>query len=395
MSIADRWLLPDGVNEILPQQARQVEALRRKLVDLFDCWGYDLVMPPMIEYLESLLTGTGNDLALNTFKVTDQLTGRMMGLRADTTPQVARIDAHSLNRQGPTRLCYVNSVLHTVPANMLTSRSPMQIGAELYGHAGVDSDIEVISLMLEALTQVELGQPLTLDLGHVGIYRALVEQAELQDDDQAELFSLLQKKSLTELDALLETLQLSESQRNAFRLLAQLNGGRDTIERARQALQQEYPSIATALDDLEAIAEAVLTRFPQVSLYFDLGELRGYNYHTGAVFAVYVPTFGQPLAKGGRYDEIGKDFGRARPATGFSGDLKVIAELAVDHADRRGAILAPADGDSTLADKINALRLQGERVMRALPGVDCSAQEQGCDRQLILRDGVWDVAAAE
>ena len=307
MSIADRWLLPDGVKEILPAEARQVEALRRKLLSLFDSWGYDLVMPPMIEYLESLLTGTGNDLALNTFKVTDQLTGRMMGLRADTTPQVARIDAHSLNQQGPSRLCYANSVLHTVPANMLTSRSPMQIGAELYGHAGVESDIEVISLMLEALSQVDLGQPLTLDLGHVGIYRALVEQAGLGTDAQGELFTLLQKKSLTELDSLLAELSLDDAQVEAFRLLSRLNGGRDTLVRTREALLQGYPAIAAALQDLEAIADAVTARFPNVSLYFDLGELRGYNYHTGVVFAVYVPTYGQPLAKGGRYDEIGKD----------------------------------------------------------------------------------------
>ncbi len=195
MTTADRWLLPDGVKEILPTEAWQVEALRRKLLSLFDSWGYDLVMPPMIEYLESLLTGTGNDLALNTFQVTDQLTGRMMGLRADTTPQVARIDAHSLNHQSPSRLCYANSVLHTIPANMLTGRSPLQIGAELYGHAGVASDIEVISLMLESLQLAQLGQPLTLDLGHVGVYRALVERAELGADDEAELFALLQKKS--------------------------------------------------------------------------------------------------------------------------------------------------------------------------------------------------------
>ncbi len=395
MSIADRWLLPDGVKEILPPEARQIEALRCKLLSLFDSWGYDLVMPPMIEYLESLLTGTGNDLALNTFKVTDQLTGRMMGLRADTTPQVARIDAHSLNQQGPTRLCYANSVLHTVPANMLTGRSPMQIGAELYGHAGVASDIEVISLMLEALTLAQLQQPLTLDLGHVGVYRALAQRAELGADDQAELFALLQKKSLTELDALLARLALPEQQCRAFRLLSSLNGGGDTIARARQLLLPDYPEMAAALDDLEQIATAVGQRFPDVSLYFDLGELRGYNYHTGVVFAVYIPTYGQPLAKGGRYDEIGKVFGRARPATGFSGDLKVLAELAVDHAARLGSILAPVVLDADLLARVTELRQQGERVVQALPGVELNLTEMGCDRQLILRDGGWCIVAAD
>jgi len=395
MSIADRWLLPDGVKEILPVEARQIEALRRKLLSLFDSWGYDLVMPPMIEYLESLLTGTGNDLALNTFKVTDQLTGRMMGLRADTTPQVARIDAHSLNRQGPTRLCYANSVLHTVPANMLTGRSPMQIGAELYGHAGVASDIEVISLMLESLTLAQLGQPLTLDLGHVGVYRALAQEAGLGADDQAELFALLQKKSLTELDTLLSGLSLSDRQCQAFRLLSSLNGGADTIAKARQLLLPDYPQMAAVLDDLEQIATSVAERFPEVALYFDLGELRGYNYHTGVVFAVYIPSYGQPLAKGGRYDEIGKVFGRARPATGFSGDLKVLAELAVDHAGASAAILAPVEVSPVLQTKITELRRQGERVVQALPGVEQSWLGLDCDRQMILRDGDWCIVAID
>ena len=395
MSIADRWLLPDGVKEILPAEARQIEAFRRKLLNLFDSWGYDLVMPPMIEYLESLLTGTGNDLALNTFKVTDQLTGRMMGLRADTTPQVARIDAHSLNQQGPTRLCYANSVLHTVPANMLTGRSPMQIGAELYGHAGVASDIEVISLMLEALQQAQLNQPLTLDLGHVGIYRVLANKAALSADDQAELFALLQKKSLTELDALLAKLSLTDQCCNAFRLLSSLNGGEDTIAKARQLLLPDYPEMAPVLDDLELIAAAISQRFPAVSLYFDLGELRGYNYHTGVVFAVYIPSYGQPLAKGGRYDEIGKVFGRARPATGFSGDLKVLAELAIDHARSGRSILAPVGVDTTLQVKIAELRQQGERVVQALPAAKTILTEMNCDRELILRDGDWCVVAVD
>jgi ATP phosphoribosyltransferase regulatory subunit len=393
MSIADRWLLPDGVKEILPVEARQVEALRRELLNLFDSWGYELVMPPMIEYLESLLTGSGTDLALNTFKVTDQLTGRMMGLRADTTPQAARIDAHSLNHQSPTRLCYANSVLHTVPANMLTGRSPMQIGAELFGHAGVESDIEVISLMLEALNSARLREGLTLDLGHVGIYRVLVEQAGLSTDEQQELFELLQKKALTELDVLLQRLSLSESLQQAFKQLAGLNGGSEVLDQLRQTLLPQFPQMQAAIDDLQAIADAVAARFGQVSLYFDLSELRGYNYHTGVVFAVYIPSYGQPLAKGGRYDEIGKVFGRARPATGFSGDLKVIAELAAPRVVVASGIFAPAGGEASLLAAVAQLRAQGERVVQALPGVETDLAEIGCDRQLVRSGGDWQVVA--
>jgi ATP phosphoribosyltransferase regulatory subunit len=247
--------------------------------------------------------------------------------------------------------------------------------------------------MLESLQQAQLNQPLTLDLGHVGIYRALIARVDLDADDQAELFGLLQKKSLTELDALLQRLPLSEAQCQAFRLLSRLNGGSDTLERASQALLADYPEMAAVFDDLQAIADAVKQRFPAVTLYFDLAELRGYNYHTGVVFAVFIPSYGQPLAKGGRYDEIGKVFGRARPATGFSGDLKVLAELSADHADRRGAILAPVETDSALIAMISQLRGQGERVLQALPGASIDPSEVDYDRQLILRDGGWCVVA--
>lgn len=391
MSIAERWLLPDGVKEIMPPEARQIEALRRSLLDLFDSWGYDLVMPPMVEYLESLLTGTGNDLGLSTFKVVDQLTGRMMGLRADTTPQVARIDAHSLNHQGATRLCYANSVLHTVPATLQAGRSPLQIGAELYGHAGVESDLEVVCLMLSAL-QAGGVQQLTLDLGHVGIYRALVADAHLSADDEAELFRLLQGKAMTELAELLARLPVSAQQRARLEVLSTLSGDRSVLAHARTQLAGDE-RITAALADLERVADEVSACFPGVNLYFDLAELRGYNYHTGLVFAAYVPGYGQALAKGGRYDEIGKVFGRARPATGFSADLKVIVEQSNAAVVAVAGILAPAQTSPALHAAIVALRAAGERVVCALPGVEADAADMGCNRQLVEADGNWVVAA--
>lgn len=390
MSIADRWLLPDGVKEVLPVEARQIEALRRQLLDLFDSWGYELVMPPLIEYLESLLTGTGNDLALSTFKVTDQLTGRMMGLRADTTPQVARIDAHSLQREAPSRLCYVNSVLHTVPTSLLTGRSPLQIGAELYGHGGGESDLEVISLMLEMLQVLQPDQQLTLDLGHVGIYRALVDQSDLEADQAAELFDLLQRKALTELDVFLTSLPLSESLAECFRRLPRLNGSVSVLDEARSLFAGDCAVLA-ALEELQSVCAAVAGRYPQVELYLDLGELRGFNYHTGIVFAAYLPAFGEALCKGGRYDEIGRDFGRARPATGFSADLKVLAEICAGEPQLRTAIFAPADSDGVLWAQIQSLRAQGERIIVELPGQPGDAQAMGCDRHLVCVDGNWRV----
>lgn len=391
MSIADRWLLPDGVKETLPPESWQVESLRRVMLDLFYSWGYDLVMPPSIEYLDSLLTGTGNDLALTTYKVTDQLTGRLMGLRADTTPQVARIDAHSLPRETAARYCYCNSVLHTVPANMLAGRSPLQIGAELYGHPGVDSDLEVICLMLETLMTAGLQGPINLDLGHVAFYRALLQEAELSKDDEQRLYDLLQGKRLTELDAFLEHLNLSTERSHQFKQLIHLSGGVEVLDEAEALLGGLSKDTDQAFADLRRIAQAIGTRYSSVRLFFDLSELRGYNYHTGLVFAAYVPQYGQPIAKGGRYDEIGRDFGRARPATGFSADLKVISEISTFTSDETGAIFAPVSDDPHLAIRVAELRAIGERVVQALPGDAADAKALGCLRYLVLDNGQWQV----
>lgn len=388
MTVADRWLLPDGVEELLPGRAERAERLRRRLLDVFAGWGYELVMPPLLEFTDSLLVGLGSDLDLMTFKVTDQLTGRSLGIRADITPQVARIDAHSLRREGPVRLCYAGSVLHTRPKSLLASRSPIQIGAELYGDAGLASDREVVLLMLETLRVAGLGE-ITLDLGHVGIYRALIALADLDRDAEAELFDALQRKAPVDVAAILERVVADVTLRGWLVALSELQGGFEILAAARQRLAGAPAEVTAAIDELVAVAEGVRARMPEVNLYFDLGELRGYHYHTGLVFAALVAGWGQAVANGGRYDHIGEVFGRARPATGFSTDLKTLITLSIDEERPVSAILAPATEDLGLWQAMQALRESGERVVSALPG---QPQPSGCDRQLVLLDGRWQVA---
>lgn len=325
MSSAERWLLPDGMSEVLPPQARQIENLRRQLLDLFHSWGYDLVLPPKVEFLESLLVGAGQDLGLQTFKLIDQISGRSMGVSADVTPQVARMDAHSMPSEGPARFCYSSQVVRTQLDNLLGSRSPMQIGAELFGVNGLDSDLEIISLMLDSLLLAGATN-LCLDLGHVGIYRALLQEAALPEAIEEQLFKILQQKRLTELKELLEPWQ-AQAGVQLIQQLASLNGDAAILTKARQILASAPQSVLNALHELDELVKALSAQYPQVNIYLDLSELRGFHYHTGVVFAAYVPSLGQALAKGGRYDEIGKAFGRARPATGFSTDLKMLAKL--------------------------------------------------------------------
>ena len=387
MALADRWLLPDGVKEMLPPTAQQVEALRRRLLDLYNSWGYDLVMPPLMEHLESLLTGVGKDLELNTFKLVDQLTGQTLGIRADITPQVARIDAHRMHEQGANRLCYCGSVLHTHPANMLASRNPLQVGAELYGHAGIESDVEVISLMVETLFASGLKSELSLDLGHVGIFQGLIAEAKLEGAVTAQYLELLQRKAMPELEAFLNELDADARLIDRLAELPKLNGGIEVLARARKVFADANPAIIEAVSYLEQLATLILQRYPSVDLYFDLGELRGYNYHTGVVFSALTPMFGQAVAKGGRYDAIGKDFGRARPATGFSADLKTLADLAKSNAARQGGILAPSGQEESLLLKITELRKQGERVVQQLSGD--VVLKPSFDRQLIKQGDTW------
>jgi ATP phosphoribosyltransferase regulatory subunit len=314
-----RWVLPEYIEDILPAEAMRIETLRRSVLDLFFKNKYELVVPPLLEYMDSLLTGTGHDLELRTFKVVDQLSGRMMGLRADITPQVARIDAHLLNRKGVTRLCYCGSVLHTRPAGPAATREPIQIGAEMYGEPGVQGDLEVQRLLCEALA-VAGAKGVRLDIGHVAVFRSIVHAAKVNGEQEADLFEALQKKDVPALRAL--TRKLDGKTKDALIMLPELYGGVDVIARAEKALPA-IPALKKALGTLRALAKACT-----VPASFDLAELRGYHYHSGVVFDAYCEGVAGPVARGGRYDEVGKAFGRARPATGFSIDLRSLSSMA-------------------------------------------------------------------
>ena len=358
--------------------------MRRQILDLFRVHGYQYVMPPLLEYLESLLTGTGHDMDLQTFKLVDQLSGRLIGLRADITPQVARIDAHLLNRQGVTRLCYAGSVLHTVPAGLTRTREPLQIGAELYGHAGLESDVEIMQLMLQALMLAGVAT-VQLDIGHVGIFGSLMRHANVPADLESELFRVLQAKDIPTLQTLAQS--LDKQTRSALIQLPELYGGVEVLDQAQQSLPA-YPEIHQALADLRSIAAQLHGSVPD--LCFDLAELRGYHYHSGVVFATYAQGWSNAVALGGRYDEVGKTFGRARPATGFSMDLRAISAVLPPVAMTPG-ILAPYLNDAALQEKIAALRRIGEMVVINLPGHETGAAELNCDRLLGLHNGEWQV----
>jgi ATP phosphoribosyltransferase regulatory subunit len=386
----DSWLLPEGIEEILPQEAAYLENLRRSILQLFTCWGYELVIPPMIDFIDSLLTGSGHDLDLQTFKLTDQISGRTLGLRADMTPQVARMDAHHLKHEWPTRLCYVGTVLHTRGDPLEKTRSPMQIGAELYGHAGIESDVEVIRLMLEMLALTGL-LDVHLDLGHVGIFRALSRQAGLDHNQESLLFDILQRKARPELEELMLDLAINEDVKAMFLKLPELNGGQDVLNKASIVLAKADAQVKQALANLEAAADLLTSRFPALPISFDLAELRGYHYHTGVVFAAFVPTIGREIARGGRYDNIGAVFGRARPATGFSSDLKLLAILAKQTAQDQSSqrIFAPYQDIAELNEKIRDLRAQGHIVIQQLPGQVGIAKELGCTAVLVLDNQNW------
>ena len=384
MSRNDRWLLPEGIEEVLPAEARRVERLRRRVLDLFDRWGYDLVMPPMLEYLESLLTGTAKELDLQTFKVTDQLTGRLMGIRADITPQAARIDAHYLKRTTPVRLCYIGPVVRTLPGEFAGSREPLQLGAELYGHSGPESDVEIVQLMLAALSETGMPQ-CYLDLGHVGVFRGLARAAGLNAEQEADLFDALQRKAGPEVDAFVADLACAKNIKRMLGALVNLHGD-EALSRARQHLSGAPADVIAALDNLEAVAARLRRALPEQPLHFDLAELHGYRYYTGVVFSALLPGYGMAIAQGGRYDDIGKAFGRARPAAGFSADLRRLVNLVSEAPARRGGIAAPNRDDAALQNEIARLRAQGERVVVQLNGRDAD-----CDRELIQRDGNWTV----
>jgi len=387
----DPWLLPDGVEEILPEDAKYLEILRRQLLDVFECWGYEKVVPPFIDYLDSLLTGSGHDLNLQTFKLTDQLSGEMLGIRADITPQVARIDAHSLSHQQVSRLCYEGTTLHTRGEALDKTRIPMQIGAELFGHAEIDSDTEVIQLMLEVLAMAGL-KNVHLDLGHVGIYRGLVAQANLTQQQELELFEVLQRKSNCELAELLGSYAVADELQAIFLSLPKLNGDKSVLAKARTVFATADASVNNALMQLEELADILHSYYPELTISFDLAELRGYHYHTGMVFAAFVAEVGKEIARGGRYDNIGQIFGNARPATGFSADLKVLAALTKKDQPATDTIkiFAPfALGDRTLDEKVRDLRATGNIVIKQLSGQQSNAEHLACNQILKKIDENW------
>ena len=385
-----KWLLPEGIDEVLPPRAMQLDNLCRKLIDLFGSWGYELVIPPMVEYLDSLLTGTGEDLELQTFKLTDQLTGRMMGIRADTTPQVARIDAHNLKRDMPTRLCYVGPVLHTRPAAHGGTRCPLQIGAELYGHGGVESDAEILSLMLKSLQSCNL-QNVHVDLSHIGIYRGLIKTLNISNEQEEILFDLLQRKARAELAAAVKDWSISSKTERMLVSLLELNGDIGVLDEARKQLAASGKAVSACIDDLQRIAELTLAQLKSAPLYFDLAELHGYHYHTGLMFSAYIPGQGQEIARGGRYDDVGRAFGRSRPAAGFSTDIKALFNLVSRNESRPKGIFAPSSEVPGLREMVDSLRAEGNIVICELPGQQGGPAEMGCDRQLVIEAGSWKV----
>ena len=380
------WLLPEYIEDVLPAEAARIETLRRTILDLFKVHGYQYVIPPMLEYMESLITGAGHDLDLATFKVVDQLTGRLMGVRADMTPQAARIDAHLLNQQGITRLCYAGSVLRTKPDGLAQTREPLQVGAELYGHAGVDSDIEIQSLLINALQAMGITQ-VHMDFSHVAVFGSLIKSSQIAPQLEQALYAALQSKDQTAVAMLAQG--LDKVTREALINLTTLNGDQTILAKAAQVLPNT-PEIQKALADLATVGNT-LTQM-NVSVSFDLSELRGYHYHSGIVFSAYAQGYKGPLALGGRYDEVGLTFGRARPATGFSLDLRGVV-TALPAIEATPAIFAPADAEATLAVKIASLRAEGHVVVQAFPGEDVNLEELNCDRELSHFNSGWHVVA--
>ncbi len=378
------WVLPDHIADVLPSEARHIEELRRSLLDAARGYGYELVMPPLLEYLESLLTGTGEALDLQTFKLVDQLSGRTMGVRADSTPQVARIDAHLLNRQGVARLCYCGPALHTAPAKPHATREPLQFGAEIYGHAGREADLEIMLLAIDCLQRAGL-KDLTVDLADAQIVRSLLSGAPVFGEQLAQIHAALAAKDVATLAELMGS--LPAAQRDALVQLTKLYGDEKVLLEAENSLSPAY-KLRGALSNLKWLADHVVSAQPSVKVTFDLSDARGYAYYTGARFAIYSPSAGDAVARGGRYDEVGSVFGRNRPAVGFSLDVKdLVAATPVQKLHT--AIRAPWGESPALRVAVASLRSAGETVVCVLPGHETEVQEFDCDRELAEVAGQW------
>jgi len=382
--MSSAWLLPEHIADVLPAEARRLEELRRRLLEKARSYGFELVMTPLLEHLESLLSGTGRALDLRTFKLVDQLSGRSLGVRADATPQVARIDAHLLNRQGVTRLCYCGPVLHTRPQSAQATREPLQLGAEIYGHAGLEADLEVQDLALDGLRAAGIGQ-MVLDLADARIVRGLLAGVPVDAAVLHDVVAALATKDSAALAAL--AAGFPAEARDGLLALPGLYGDAGIIEQARRRLPAR-PMISAALDDLAWLALQVGRTHPDVQVGFDLADMGGYAYYSGARFAVYAPGASDALLRGGRYDEVGAVFGRNRPAVGFSTDLKVLA-LCAALDNRRTAIRAPWSEDLALRQAVRRLREGGETVVCMLPGHEQEGEEFDCDRELLAIDGQW------
>ncbi|MEY4906953.1 MAG: hypothetical protein RL260_671 [Pseudomonadota bacterium] len=386
--MSSAWLLPEHIADVLPHEARRIEELRRILLDAARGYGYELVMPPLLEHLESLLSGTGRALDLRTFKLVDQLSGRTLGVRADTTPQVARIDAHLLNRAGLTRLCYCGPVLHTLPAGPDSTREPLQFGAEIYGHGGLEADLEIHELALECLGRARV-DALVMDLADARIVQGALAGVTLSPTQRDALHAALAAKDQAELHAL--TADLPAENRAALRLLPALYGSDEVLSVARERLPGN-DLIAAALADLQWLAAHLRRDYPALHLGFDLADLSGYAYYSGTRFAVYRAGSTDALVRGGRYDNVGAIFGRRRAAVGFSLDLKSVVEH-VRFDGRHAAIRAPWSEDAALRAAVRRLRATGEAVVCVLPGHEHEADEFECDRELVAVNGQWVVCA--
>lgn len=384
---AKRWLLPNGIEDLLPDSAETLDCVRRRLLDLMSSWGYRLIEPPLVEFEESLLSYSGADVQSHAFKVTDPYTAKMMAIRPDITPQAARIDAHLMEGDGANRLCYIGSVLSAKSSNMSVSRNPKQLGAELFGVSDISGDIEVLCLMVALLNSVGLGR-IHLDLGHIGIFRGLAKQANLAADEERRLFDAIQCKSNPTVELLLAQSDMTETLKTCFAELPNLHGAEDILDRATEVLSGRGDDVQQALAELKIVAEQAKAFLPGMPLYFDLSELHGYHYHTGFIFAAYTPGSGRAIARGGRYDGIGSDFGRSRPATGFSADLKALIELSSQTTKSQNVILAPWISDDALQAKIADLRQQGVCVIYEHT-VDGRSHPRNFSGRLSLKDGSW------
>ena len=386
--MSSAWLLPEHIADVLPAQARHIEELRRGLIDAARSYGFELVMPPLLEHIESLLSGAGRTLDLKTFKLVDQLSGRTLGVRADSTPQVARIDAHLLNRAGVTRLCYCGPVLHALPSGLHSTREPLQFGAEIYGHGSLEADLEVQDLALDCLRSAGLAGVM-LDLGDARIVRGVLAGVMVGAEQLGEVYAALASKDAAALREL--SRGYPEEARNALQTLVTLYGGAEIVAIARRNLPQR-PLVHAALDDLQWLAQRIEQAHPEVKVGFDLADIGGNGYYSGARFAAFVAGSPDAVARGGRYDEVGAAFGRSRAAVGFSLDLKALAVIAAARP-LHAAIRAPWAEDAALRAEVRDLREQGETVVRILPGHEHEAQEFDCDRELVLTHGQWIVQA--